>query len=357
MTRFMIGMGALLALVPPCPATSYSRLSLPELVGRADVIVLGTVVEAGPTYRVRVDRALAGAPGRELTYPRGKDGFLRPGQTRLLFLTSGPSGLALISPVAHEDPAREDDVRRLLALKADPAKYLADPKTADTPEYLEVLGWAFARRERVGRLARPAAVEHLRKSLASRNPEAVLRAVDGLRRVGCRESATSVVPLLRHGEERVALEAVRYLEWAGDRRAVGPLCETLDRVRVPRDVAAEAARALGRLRDPAAAPALERAVRRGLDGWSGWALATVGDERAFELLLSRAEDHDVMDAVEGMQVLVHRSNKPVQPWMKENSWNPETGLKNKRKWRLWWEANHRDFRVVRTAEQAFGPHR
>jgi HEAT repeat protein len=91
-----------------------------------------------------------------------------------------------------------------------------------------MLGYAFADCDRVGRLTRAEAVAHLRRCLASTDTKAVLRAVGALRRTGSKEAAVSVIPLLRHPDEKVRLAAAEFLEWAQDRRAVGPLCKGLD---------------------------------------------------------------------------------------------------------------------------------
>lgn len=355
MTRLFIVMAVLLGLVSPCQAKSYRELPLPELVAGADVIVVGTVAEAGDEYRVKVDQALTEGGGPEVTFPRSQDTDLRVGQTQLLFLVSGKEGLALVYPLAYEPPDRTDEVRRLLDMKMAPGKYLADPKFSESADYLAMLGWVFEDEDRVGKLTKADAVEHLRKSLRSDDKQAVLEAVAGLRRTGSRGAATAVFPLLRHPDEQVRIAAVKFLEWAGDRRAVEPLCKALDEVESPSDFGRYIGRALGNLRDPTAAPALERAVKRGIDGWPGWALGVVGSKASFEVLLDRVEKHDSMGAADGLRALIHRSNKRHEPWMSERARSRKTGLKHRDKWRKWWDANKSDFRIIKTADEAFGP--
>ncbi len=40
--------------------------------------------------------------------------------------------------------------------------------------------------------------------------------------------------------------------------------------------------------------------------------------------------------------------------MDEVSGSTETGLMNKDRWRKWWAANKSDFKILKTADEAFG---
>ncbi|HEY7153803.1 MAG TPA: hypothetical protein VH575_07570 [Gemmataceae bacterium] len=358
MMRLFIGIAVLVGFAMPCSATSYRMLLLPELVGRADVIVIGTITKVGEAaYHVKVTATLAGKARNEVTFRKWADTKCKVDESQIFFLVTRKGGPSLIYPFAHEAPARADEVRRLVDMKTNPKKYLDDPKYAVAPNFLEILGYAFADRDKVGRLTETEAVEHLQRSLMSDNKNAVLQAIAALQRTGSKESAMSIIPLIRHPDEKVRLAGVKFLDWSFDKRAVEPLCKALDAIEKDKKLGGAIGRALGHLRDPAAAPALERAVKRGIDGWTSWALGTVGSESSFEILLDRAEKHDSMDALGGLRVLVYRSNKKPEPWMDENSWSEATGLKNKDKWRKWWDANKSDFKVIKTADEAFRPHK
>jgi hypothetical protein len=315
---------------------------------------VGTVVAADPpNYRVKVTQTLAGQVGPEVSFPKWRDGSIPVGTTRIFFLVSGKNGLVLFYPFAHEDPNRADDVRRLVDMKAEPKKYFDDPKHAGTPEFLEMLGLVFETRDRVGKLAKKDAVEHLRWSLTSRDMMAVLHAVAGLQLTGSKEAAVSVIPLLRSPDQSSRHAAARFLGWAGDRRAVEPLCKALDAVNDNRELEASLCWALLCLQDPASAPAIRWAVKGGQDGWACIALGRVGTEADFELLLGVVMTGRCSDATGGMLSLVRRSNKPVAPWMGTGSWSRQTGETTLPDWRKWWDANKADFRVIKTAEEAF----
>jgi hypothetical protein len=358
MARLLIAIAVLVGFVTPCSATMFREMLLPELVGRANVIVVGTVTSAGfrdaGSYRVEVTATLAGTAGKEVTFGKWPDTRCKVGQRWIFFLKDDGRRLSLVYLLAYEDPNRAEEVRRFVEMKADPKKYLDDPREAGFWEFVEVLGYIFADQDRAGRLTKAEAVAHLRRCLASDDKRTVLRAVAALQRTGSKGAAPSAIPLLRHPDEKVRLAAVEFLEWSQDKRAVGPLCKALDEVVKDGKLGHHIGRALGTLRDPAAAPALERAVKRGIGGWTGWALGTVGSEGCFEALLNEAEKYDGMDAGGGLRVLVYRSNKKPEPWMDKVSWSEKTGFTNKDKWRKWWAANKSDFKVIKTADEAFG---
>lgn len=245
---------------------------------------------------------------------------------------------------------------KLAEMKADPKKGLDDPAKAEDPDFLEMLGYAFigCGRDRLGRLTRDEAVAHLRRCLASADPTAVLQAVTALERIGCKGEASLIIPLLRHPDEMVRLAAAEYLHWSPDRRVFGPLCEALDKVEKDGDLGYHIGSALAILRDPAAAPSLERAVKRGIRGDAEWALGAFGGESAFQALLDGVEKRDSMSAVERLLNLIRRSNKRPEPWMEKVRWSEEAGLTDKDKWRKWWDSNKADFKVIKTADEALG---
>ena len=76
-----------------------------------------------------------------------------------------------------------EDVRLLLDMKAEPKKYLDDPTHASSPEFLEVLGYAFQKSDSVGDVAKKDDVAHLRRHLNSA-ARAAREAVAALERTG-----------------------------------------------------------------------------------------------------------------------------------------------------------------------------
>jgi hypothetical protein len=70
-----------------------------------------------------------------------------------------------------------------------PGSTAAQLQQAGSADFLEILGYAFAGRDKVGRLTKADAVEHLRRSLTSDDKKAVLQAVAGLQRTGSKETA------------------------------------------------------------------------------------------------------------------------------------------------------------------------
>src|SRR2546421_10610337 len=113
MTRLSFGIIVLFVLVMPCSASDLREVLLPELVGRADVIVIGTVLKAGDPYSAKVTETLAGAPAAKVTFivPRWQEYNLRAGETRIFFLLSRKGELLLLPPAAYEDPARAAETR------------------------------------------------------------------------------------------------------------------------------------------------------------------------------------------------------------------------------------------------------
>ncbi|HEY2785809.1 MAG TPA: hypothetical protein VGJ05_12640 [Fimbriiglobus sp.] len=327
MIRFLAGVIVVLAGTTPGWAGDYGLMSLPELVARADVIVVGTVGEAGDPCRVTVTRTLFGTAKKIVEFPSYSVAGLREGDALVLFLTSGKKGLSLVYPRATRRAKQADEIARLLAMRADPAKYLADSTVASTPEFLETLGWAFVDRVKVGALDRKTVKEHLVQMLESREPKTVVTSMAALKQMGAKET-TAVVPLIKNRDDAVQMPAIRFVAWAPDKAAVGPLCEVLDGIKGYSNLEEPIGRALMEIGDTAAVPALERAAGRGVYGATSWALGRLGDKKSCEVLMAGV-DHDKMDALEGMMVMVRRSNKRFESWMGVNQWSEATGLKHK----------------------------
>jgi hypothetical protein len=352
MARQFVGFLLIACSAVPARADSWSNMSLPDLVGYADVILVGTVDQLGPPCRVKVTEVLAGSAGDEVLIPQSRVWSPRVGERAVFFLRSHGDKVFLFHPSAKADVTVADQVRRLLDMRAAPAKYLTDPKTADSSDFVAMLGYAFATRDKIGDLDRPAAARHLRRVLSSADAETASRVLTALRQIGSKNAA-AVLDLLKRPEANLRREAIQYLGWTADRTAVGPLCELLDGITGYSELEEPIGRALIEMNDPVAIPALERAARRGVYGATSWALGRLGTKRSFEILLEGVKNKDAGDAREGMAVLVRRSNKRFEPWMGVGEWSSETGMKHKEDWLKWWDANKADFEVVRTAQEAF----
>src|SRR5262249_34873055 len=110
-------------------------------------------------------------------------------------------------------------------------------------------------------------------------------------------------------------------------------------------------KALGSIGDPVAVPALMRAVKRDVEGYTCRALGRLGDESGFQPLLDLAERKQSIEPLLALQTLVKRSNKKYEPWMDLSGVSaPFRGDD----WRKWWGANQTDFKVTRTAAEVFG---
>lgn len=352
MARQLVGLLLVACSAVPARADSWSSMSLPDLVGYSDLIVVGTIDQTGPPCRVKVTEVLAGNAGDEVLIPQTRFGLPRAGERAVLFLRGHGEKVFLFHPSAKADVTVADQVRRLLDMRAAPAKYLADPKTATSSDFVAMMGYAFATRDKIGALDRPAVADHLRRILSSADAETASRVLAALRQIGSKDAA-AVLHLLKRPEANVRREAIQYLGWTADRTAVGPLCELLDGITGYSELEAPIGRALIEMNDPVAVPALERAARRGVYGATSWALGRLGTKRSFEILLEGVEKKDAGDAGVGLEVLVRRSNKRFEPWMRVGQWSSETGMKHKEDWRKWWDANKADFEVVKTAQEAF----
>jgi hypothetical protein len=336
-----------------CSAIDYEPLSLPELVVRADVIVLGTVFSVGESNVIHVDEVLLGATNKEIAFPKMEDVQLTKGEIPIFFFVKNKDSLNLIYPFAYAEPDRIDEIKRLIEMRIDPHKYFQDRKWNSTPDYLAIVGHVMAGKDRIGELTNAKFGDHLAAQLASDNDQAVLEALAGLRRLGRQVPAAKIVPLIRGHDESVRLAAVQYLEWTLDKDALDPLCHLLEGTLANDRVSWFICRVLGPMRDTTAAPYLERAVKRGVE--AGTALGAVGDESCFEVLLERANTHNSLDALGGLSRLVYRSNLEHEAWMSVHRKRSTTGLDHKDKWTQWWNENKAEFKVTKTADEALGP--
>ena len=157
----------------------------------------------------------------------------------------------------------------------------------------------------LGEIANDAAIAVLVGLL--REPAPTDEVVAALRRAGA-AAVKPVAAVLRDGSSTSAVAAAGILAQAGDRAATPFLAEAVTAATTPA-VAISAARALGKLRDPQAVPALTAAARRPGDGSTAGvreaslqALAAIGDQRAAGIVETAARDRDPRIRAAALQV-------------------------------------------------------
>ena len=147
------------------------------------------------------------------------------------------------------------------------------------------------------------------------------------------DSVPLAIPLLKHADPDVQAAAARFIAIAPPRESLPALNDALDSCDIKNLSLIEGlGRAFIFLEDPASLPTLRRTIKKGIFGYVSVALGRVGERDDFELLLEAAQNHDSMDALEGLMPMVYRSNKPFEGWMSENRWSPQTGLAHKQDW-------------------------
>ncbi len=221
--------------------------------------------------------------------------------------------------------------------------------------------------EKVGDLTFALAGEFLRSKLQSPNLEVVEAAYTALSGMMDSDAVPIAIVMLKHPDRKFQREAAKFLSYAKDPRSIDPLCDALDAlptcVRYAREgydqdvnqLSDAVGRAVRNIRDPKTIPALKRAAFKGYAGdWIGMTLSWLGDESAFEPLLSHLRNPDVDHYPNELVSMVQRSNLPVEDWMKQGLSSDDYVGKRRRaaQWITWWETNKEKFRIVRTWEEA-----
>ncbi|MEA3207355.1 MAG: hypothetical protein QOE70_412 [Chthoniobacter sp.] len=331
--------------------TSLVLIPLPELVARSDAIVAATVSEQfSNSCTITVSEIVLGAAPHEISvshpYNKGIHG--------IFFLVQGKDQLDLVYPAALVLPEKLQYVRSLVKIRSSPRQYLTDPKLASTPEFLEMLGYLLRDREALDGISRQTAMNHLRASLGASDPKAVIATIGALRNLD-RKDSEAVLPLLQHPDLDVRLDAIRYVGWAQDQVATAPLCKMLDGLKGGNSQEAlEIGAALVKIGDSTAVPSLEQAIKRNVFGGTSGALAWLGNEASFEVLLEAVTQRESLNALDAVMDVLSRSNKPVEAWMKEPRWESSIGLTHKQDWINWWQENKADFKIIKTAKEAYG---
>ena len=85
------------------------------------------------------------------------------------------------------------------------------------------------------------------------------------------------------------------------------------------------------------------------------AVGAIGKEGSFDILLAGLESDPPQCASidHALYWLVRRSNKRTEPWMADESVTTHaTQVARIPKWRAWWDANRKDFKVIKPLEEA-----
>ncbi len=207
----------------------------------------------------------------------------------------------------------------------------------------------------------------LRGRLRSGKLEVVRAAYLALTKLLDSEAVPVAMEMMSHQDRKYRREAAMFLSSARDPRSIGSLCAALDELPSCVRYAAKGydeddnrlseaiGRALLNLRDPLSVPSLKRAALKGYAGdWIAMTLSQVGDETAFEPLISHLRNPNVDHYPSELITMIRRSNLPVEAWMTKGLSSDDSQGKQDRaaKWIAWWEANKASFRIVRTWREA-----
>src|SRR5262245_57826324 len=119
MTRCLGVTVAVLLCEVPCSATDWPDESLPHLVGRAKVIVVGEIATAGEDHQVVVSRTLTGKSQPTMRFRCYEDFRVPLGQVRVLFLADYGKGLVLDTPFAIKPVELADKIGQVIEMQKD----------------------------------------------------------------------------------------------------------------------------------------------------------------------------------------------------------------------------------------------
>lgn len=462
-----------LPLMPACwlHATDYGPLGLGEMVEASSLILLVELKASKEKPNIEIEQVLKGEPPRKLEILRSAADVsmnlsLRGGSDRrILFLHTDDQGRSFpFHPACVAEVDQKDRVLEILAMKRNPAPFVASPKYAGDVDLIYLLGVQFfaarmsvpavprleslfhprmsriygiyeeipwqrsrltvsltyqsARQPRVqmkrfvekgvlpefirrmdvaqlferlttsvredlppefdvtvdttgpanvGDLSFVAAAAFLREQLRSEKLEVIQAAYLALAKLLDSDAVPIAIEMLQHPDRKFCRESARFLGVAKDPRSVRPLCVALDRLPpciryagegydADDDQLSEAVgKAVLNLHSPQAIPALKRAALKGYAGdWIALSLSQLGDETAFEPLLSHMRNPDVNHYPSELVTMVRRSNLPVESWMNMVLSSDDRAGKRRRatQWIEWWDSNKTRFRIVRTWQEA-----
>ena len=162
------------------------------------------------------------------------------------------------------------------------------------------------------------------------------------------DAVPHVLPLWENKNQRVKVQAIQFLGWSRDERAVIPLGEVLEATAAhyPNDhlISDTAAEALGKLGRKESLPHLERAAGYGVQR----AREAVGT------MLTVLEENPArrLNITFTLYWLVRRSNKNTEEWVMGASMTPAQEIAKLPLWRAWWDKHKKDFKVLKSQEEA-----
>jgi hypothetical protein len=367
--------GVLLLLAPITWGLTVAPMSLPELVYRADTVVLGRVThqDAG-RCKISVTEVLLGNVPQEISVISPNNGMIGHkyalGEENIFFIESKSGSLAMVHPSFFQPATNLANVRAVVAMKTSPDKFIRTATASPPPDFIEMLGWHFQDKIIVDGVTQQSAADYLLHALTSVDNETPIRAMDALQKMG-RKDFAAVIPLLEHSDVAVRTHAAKLLAWAPDSTAVFPLCKALDKLQLEgRNVTGLSSLesaigwALVQIGDSRAIPALERTVKSGryFSGAAN-ALGRLGDKPSFDVLIALLTPSfsgsallelrlPASGAIDALKSLVQRSNKRVELWMNDVRKESSLSVAHREDWLNWWQQNKAEFKIVRTDRQA-----
>jgi hypothetical protein len=220
--------------------------------------------------------------------------------------------------------------------------------------------------QNVGGLSFAAAANFLRTQLRLEKLDVIQTAYTALAKLMDSDAVPIAIEMLNHPDRKFRREAAKFLSYGQDPRCLEPLCAALDAL--PRciryaaegyneddhELSGAVGKAVLNLRDPQTVPALKRAAFKGYAGdWIAMSLSRLGDETAFEPLLSHLRDPSADHYTGELLTMVQRSNLPIEPWMKAGfgSEDREGKRRHTARWLEWWDQHKKGFRSIRTWEE------
>jgi hypothetical protein len=206
----------------------------------------------------------------------------------------------------------------------------------------------------------------LRSRLQSGKLETVRAAYLALAKLLDSDAVPAAMEMLSHQDRKYRREAAEFLSHARDPRSIDPLCAALDDLPPCIRYSAEGyneddnrlsgaiGKALLNLSNPLTMPSLKRAALKGYAGdWIAMTLSQLGDETAFEPLLSHLRNPDLNHYPGELVTMIQRSNLPVEAWMNKgvSSDDLQGNQDRAKQWISWWDANKSAFRIVRTWQE------
>lgn len=221
--------------------------------------------------------------------------------------------------------------------------------------------------EKAGGLTSAEASGFLREQLDSDKEEVVKTTYEALMKMRDTETVPVAMKMLLHPDRKLRKHAAIFLTRARDPRSIEAIAAAIDAlppcIRYSREgynleeeeLSSALGYAVASIKSPAMLPALKRAAAKGYAGdRMAITLSQLGDESAFEPIITHLRDPKVDHYPDELITLVKRSNLPVEDWMDDgfSSEQREEEKRHSERWIAWWEAHKAELRIVRTWEEA-----